>query len=81
MAYGKPVIITDSGGAVEIVENEINGYIVPKHNSKAMAEKILILSSDPVLYQDFSAKALGRIEKNFTIQGSAAKFSATLQSI
>lgn len=48
MAYGLPVITTDRCGAgLELVEDGVNGYIVPVEDADALAEKMLtLLSSD-----------------------------------
>jgi len=48
MAYGLPIVTTDRCVAgVELVENGINGYIVPAEDPAALAEKILlVLDSD-----------------------------------
>ncbi len=47
MASGIPVIGSDSGGIPEIIEDEVNGFLVKERDSKGLAEKInAILSSD-----------------------------------
>lgn len=44
MAYGLPVITTDRCVAgLDLVENGVNGYIVPVGDEKALAEKITVL--------------------------------------
>ena len=81
MIHGKPVVITESGGAIEIVEDGINGYIVPKQNAEAMAEKMIVVSTNPLVYRDFSKKGLQRIIEHFTIEVAATRFSALLQKM
>jgi glycosyltransferase involved in cell wall biosynthesis len=81
MSYGKPVVITNSGGATEIVENGVNGYIVPKQNSKKMAEKMLLLSIDHSLYLNFSSKAIERIKNDFAIEIAASRFLELLKAV
>ncbi len=46
MALGKPVVVTDSGGPKEIVDNEMTGLIVPPKDSKAISEGVIRLLSD-----------------------------------
>ena len=43
MAQGKPVVVTDSGGPTEIVENGKTGFVVPPKNQSAIAERVLQL--------------------------------------
>lgn len=48
MAYGLPVVTTDKCVAgLELVENGVNGYIIPTDDADALAEKIrLVLQAD-----------------------------------
>ena len=39
MAIGRPVITTDVPGCRETVINDVNGFIVPCWDAKALAEK------------------------------------------
>jgi len=40
MAYGRPVIVSDGAGASDCVTDGVDGFIVPKKDVKALAEKI-----------------------------------------
>jgi glycosyltransferase involved in cell wall biosynthesis len=40
MACSCPVVITENSGSAEAVDNGINGYIVPRKNSKAIADAV-----------------------------------------
>jgi len=46
MAAGKPVVATAAGGVLEIIEDGINGLLVPCKDSKAIANAVLELLSD-----------------------------------
>jgi glycosyltransferase involved in cell wall biosynthesis len=41
MAFSKPVISTDTGGVREVIFEGRTGFLVPRHDMKAMAEKII----------------------------------------
>lgn len=43
LACGRPVITTDWTGCREAVEDGVNGYLVPIKDSKALADKMLLL--------------------------------------
>jgi 1,2-diacylglycerol 3-alpha-glucosyltransferase len=45
-AAGKPVVTTDTAGGREIVQDGVNGYIVPTGDYKALAKKIIMLTND-----------------------------------
>lgn len=58
MFSGKPVVtFSDSGGALEFVEDGYNGYVV-EPNAKALAEKINLLLRDTSLAQQLGCNAL-----------------------
>ncbi len=49
LSRGLPVITTPNSGAIDIVRDGIEGYIVPIRNSTAIAERLQILIDDPHL--------------------------------
>ena len=44
MEYGIPVVATNHGGPVEIIDDGFNGYLVDYKNAEEMAERILFLA-------------------------------------
>jgi phosphatidylinositol alpha 1,6-mannosyltransferase len=57
MACGKPVITSNFGGPVEIVEHGKTGFLVSPTNPSAIAEKILFLLNDSTLMKDMGEAA------------------------
>jgi glycosyltransferase involved in cell wall biosynthesis len=55
MSVAKPVVGTSTGGTPELIQDGVNGYLVPPKDAKAMAEAILSLLKDPQ-----KAKSMGR---------------------
>jgi len=55
MAAGRPVVVTDVGGAREAVVEGETGYLVQSGDDKAMAERIISLLREPE-----KARAMGR---------------------
>ncbi len=43
MAMGLPVISTNVGGISYLIEDNVNGFLVPQNDANAMAEKIIEL--------------------------------------
>lgn len=58
MASGIPVIGSDSGGIPEIIEDEVNGFLVKERDSKGLAEKINAILSSDELRKKFIANGL-----------------------
>lgn len=46
MSSAKPVVCTDAGGNAELVEDGVNGYVVPMRNPGALAARINALLGD-----------------------------------
>jgi len=47
MAIGRPVITTDVPGCRETVIDGVNGFLIPKWNSEALAEKMIYFIENP----------------------------------
>lgn len=62
MSLGIAPVITDIPGNTELVDHGVNGLVVPRKNSKALAEAILKLYQNPDLCKHFGEKSKERIE-------------------
>lgn len=67
MALKKPVIATNVGGIPEIVKDGENGFLVPRKNPTAMAEKILFLIEHSEEVTRLGENARKLIEQKFTM--------------
>jgi len=61
MASGLPVIVTDTGGSAELVQN--NGIVVPPGNVEALAEALKRLVSNPELRRIMGQRSRQQAEK------------------
>lgn len=66
MAMQKPIVATNSGGPVEIIEHNRSGLLVPMGESKAMAEAILFYLDNPSEAKRIATAAQERFYENFT---------------
>lgn len=80
MAHAKPVVITASGGAMEIVEDGVSGFIVPKRSIKDLADKIVKLSQEPKRYRQLSQAARVRVQEKFSMAAAAHNFAEVIAS-
>ena len=67
-AAGLPVITTDWVGCRDTVIDGQNGFIIPPHDSSALAEKITLLIENPPLRQKMGLAARAFAEENFGIE-------------
>ena len=74
MALGKPVIVTDSGGPKEIVENEKTGLIVPPKDSRAIAESVIRLISDKAYASTLGMNGKAAVRKKFGINENIDRY-------
>jgi starch synthase len=57
MSYCRPVIVSDGAGAADCVSDGIDGFVVPKMNVKALANKIDWCKNHPNELQEMSRNA------------------------
>jgi phosphatidylinositol alpha-1,6-mannosyltransferase len=65
MARGKPVIGGAHGGAPEIIEDGVTGYLVPHGDPIQLATSIEALLADPAHARDMGARGRQRVEHEF----------------
>jgi len=65
MARGKPVIGGAHGGAPEVIEDGVTGYLVPHGDAAQLATSIQTLLSDPALAQKMGGRGRQRVEREF----------------
>ena len=56
-AAGKAVVVTDTGGLPEVVQDGRTGFVVPPKDAKAIADASVRILSDPDLGRRFGAQA------------------------
>ncbi|HQA73640.1 glycosyltransferase family 4 protein [Flavobacterium sp.] len=73
MALGKAVVASNIGWAIEIIDNEENGFLVHPKNHVEFAEKILNLMSNFELRNSLGQNAKQKVVENFSLQVIAKK--------
>ena len=73
MSLCKPVIVTDNGGAKELIDKSNCGFVVPAKSSEAIAEKILYCFNNRHLLKAMGEMARERINSKFHINNSVTQ--------
>ncbi len=73
MSIGVPAVVSDFGGNPGVIKNGINGFVVEKKNSHALAKKLKELLTDDELYKKLSDGALEIFAKTFTAKAMTQK--------
>lgn len=73
MSLGLPAVVTSFGGNPGVIEDGVNGFLVPEKDSAAMAEAIVRIMNDRELYEKLSAGAEKRFGEKFTARAMTAQ--------
>lgn len=77
MAAGKPVVATNVGGIPEIIEDGVNGFLIPPRKPKAISDAVLKILKDKEL-----ARSLGRAgRKTVVARFTGKEMIARLENI
>lgn len=68
MSWGLPCVVSDIPGNRAVIDNNVNGLIVPVDNSAALAESIICLLDNPNLRLSMGSKARKKARSEFDIQ-------------
>lgn len=66
-AAGLPIVTSDMPGCREIVQDGVNGILVPPHDFKAVANALDRLIANPELRRDMGARGRQRVENEFEL--------------
>lgn len=75
MACGLPVVVTDVGGNPELARQGIDGFLVPRGDSRSCAQALLRLVDDPELRNRLGQNGRQRVEDRFTLAKTIQEYS------
>lgn len=81
IASGVVAVSTDNGGAKDIIQDGVTGYLVPPANSEALAARLSTILSNPDQKKDIEKAALHRVKTQFTAQKMAEKTLAVYKKV
>lgn len=68
MSVGRPIITTDVPGCRETVMDGYNGYLVPKTDSEALANKMLLLCNNVALRSEMAGHSYEMCKERFDVK-------------
>lgn len=80
-AIGRAIITTDAPGCRDVVEEGINGFLVPVKDSELLAKKILQLVNDKKLRNEMGINARIIAEKEFSLDYVVTKHLALYKKL
>jgi glycosyltransferase involved in cell wall biosynthesis len=81
MAAGLPVISTDHAAIPETVSDGENGFLVPKKDPEAIAEKVIRLIEDPELRERMGKRSREIYREKFTEEIMVEKMSSVFHKV
>ena len=81
MASGKPVVATDNGGIVEVVEDGVTGRLVPVGSVDAISDALLGYLRDPPLRESHGLAGRRRAEALFSMSRCAEEYARLLEAM
>ncbi len=76
-----PVVVSDAGGLPENVADGVTGFVVPRRDPDAMAEKLAILINDPELRQEMGLAGRQRVEALFRLEDQIRAFGSLYDEV
>lgn len=81
MQFSLPIIATYEGGIPEIIEDGETGFMVPKRNVEALAEKMEILIKNSHLREEMGTRGRIAYEEKFTLEKFEERLCEILKKI
>jgi glycosyltransferase involved in cell wall biosynthesis len=75
MASRRPVVVTNVGGNPEIVRGGVDGLLVPRGDSHAIARALLDVLADPSAAHQMGEAGRKRVTERFALQNTIEKYS------
>ncbi|MDJ0618166.1 MAG: glycosyltransferase family 4 protein [Calothrix sp. MO_192.B10] len=72
MAAGVPVVAPQIAGISELVENGVNGYLVPPGDSVSLTHSIELLLNNPEIRVAFGTQGRDKVETDFNIRNEVS---------
>lgn len=76
-----PVVCSDAGGLPENVLDGVTGFVVPRRDPAALAEKLALLARDPRLRQRMGDAGRARVEHGFRLADQIAAFERLYRDV
>jgi phosphatidyl-myo-inositol dimannoside synthase len=77
MAFGVPIVAAAAGGSTDLVENEINGLLVPPHDPEQLAKALRRLLCDDALRSRLGRRGMEKVHSQYNFE----RFSSELDEI
>jgi L-malate glycosyltransferase len=81
MAMGKPVVATAVGGNMELIEDQINGFLLPVGDYVRMGEAVIKLLQEPDLIVEMGAENRKKVKNLFNMKKMVAQYQSIYEDL
>ena len=81
LATGLPAVATETGSIPEVIENGVNGVLIPPRDPIALADAIETLLRDPARRAQFGSEAAEKVRRHYEIGVCESIFHQRLRNI
>jgi glycosyltransferase involved in cell wall biosynthesis len=81
MYYGLPVVASAIGGTDEVVEHQVNGFLLSSFEPRSYAAAIRRLLTEPELYAGYSSAGRRRVESMFLRKSCTANYRSVYERL
>jgi hypothetical protein len=78
---GLPVVCSDAGGLPENIDDGVTGFVVPRRDAGALADRLARLASDPTLREQLGTSARRRAETRFDVEHQLDRFDGLYREL
>jgi len=76
-----PVVASDADGLAENVDDDRTGFVVPRRDPAAMAEKLALLAEDGPLRREMGGAGRARVERCFALPQQIGEFDRFFREV
>ena len=81
LSYKTPVITSANEGSMEIIDDGVNGYVVPLRDAGGIADRIRHLHNNPDVLKKLSDNCQDKIKNEFSSERTVKKYAEYFQSL
>jgi glycosyltransferase involved in cell wall biosynthesis len=81
MACGCPVVATAVSGALDVIEDGVNGFLAPPRNPEVLAERALFIIDNPDLCSQIGKAAADTIQRNYSWSKVAKEYQNLYEAL
>lgn len=81
LSCGLPAIATTVGGATDVIEHKLNGWLIPPDNTPKLQEAVLTLLNNSAYRQDLGRKGREQIVRNYALPTTARRLHELYQMV